>query len=89
RLYLRRGELLPNPHVGTPWQRLWESQEDRAFITMMGFDVATFRLLLESPGRFRERWETTPIPRNDVSALGAPRLTGRSLDGAGALGLAL
>lgn len=42
RLYLRRGELLPNPRVGTPWQRLWDNQEDRAFITTMRFDVATF-----------------------------------------------
>jgi hypothetical protein len=42
RLYLRWGELLPNPRVGTPWQRLWDSQEDCTFITTMGFDVATF-----------------------------------------------
>jgi hypothetical protein len=89
RLYLCRAELLPNPRIGTPWQRLWDSQEDRAFITTMGFNVATFRLLLEGPGRFGERWESTPIPRNDVSVLGAPRLTSRSLDGAGALGLVL
>ncbi|KAI9439770.1 hypothetical protein H4582DRAFT_1942786 [Lactarius indigo] len=88
-LYLCRRELLPNPHAGTPWQRLWESQEDRAFITTMGFDVATFRLLLEGPGRFGEHWENTPIPRNDVSIVGAPRLASRSLDGAGALGLVL
>jgi hypothetical protein len=89
RLYLRRGELLPNPRIGTPWQRLWESQEDRAFITTMGFDVATFQLLLEGPGRFGDRWENSPIPRNDVSALGASRLESRSLDRAGALGLVL
>ena len=89
RLYLCRRELLPNPRVGTPWQRLWASQDDRAFITTMGFDVATFRLLLEGPGRFGELWETSPIPRNDVCATGGPRVWRRSLDGAGALGLVL
>ena len=89
RLYLRRGELLPDPRIATPWQRLWESQQDRAFITTMGFNIATFRLLLEGPGRFGERWENTPIPRNDVNVGGQPRTGRRSLDGAGALGLVL
>jgi hypothetical protein len=89
RLYLRRGELLPDPRIATPWQRLWESQQDRAFITTMGFNVATFRLLLEGPGRFGERWENTPIPRNDVNPGGQARMGRRSLDGAGALGLVL
>ncbi|KAN0139515.1 hypothetical protein V8E53_002631 [Lactarius tabidus] len=55
----------------------------------MGFDVATFQLLLEGPGRFGEHWETTPIRRNDVSDAGYPRLQQCSLDGAGALGLVL
>ncbi|KAN0137257.1 hypothetical protein V8E53_004967 [Lactarius tabidus] len=91
RLSLCRAELLPNPRIGTPWQRLRDSQEDRPFITTMGFDVATFRLLLEGPGSFGERWdsESTPIPRNDVSVFGASRLTSHPLDGAGALGLIL
>jgi hypothetical protein len=89
RFYLCRAELLPDPRVGTPWQRLWESQKDRAFITTMGLDVNTFRFLLEGPGRFAECWENTPIPRNDVSAASVPRSTRCSLDGAGALGLVL
>lgn len=89
RLYLCRRELPPNPRVGTAWQRLWASQSDRAFITTMGVDVATFRLLLEGPGRFGELWDTTPIPRNDVSSRGEPRMGARSLDAAGALGLIL
>ncbi|KAI9437903.1 hypothetical protein BJY52DRAFT_1196186 [Lactarius psammicola] len=55
----------------------------------MGFDAATFRLLLVGPGRFGERWESTPIPRNDVSIIGVPRLARCSLNGAGALGLIL
>ena len=88
-LYLCRQELILNPRVGTPWQRLWESQNDHAFIMTMGFDVATFWLLLEGPRRFGECWETRLIQWNDVSNAGHPRLQQRSLDGAGALGLVL
>ncbi|KAF8799597.1 hypothetical protein BYT27DRAFT_7058723, partial [Phlegmacium glaucopus] len=86
---LCRRELMPNPRVDTPWQRLWASQEDRAFITTMGFDVATFRYILEGSGRFGQQWEESTIPRNDVSIAGEPRMGKRSLDGAGALGLVL
>jgi len=43
RLYLCRTQLLPNPHCNTPWQLLYESQNDRAFITTMGRLVATRR----------------------------------------------
>ncbi|KAF9564958.1 hypothetical protein CPC08DRAFT_741246 [Agrocybe pediades] len=89
RLYLCRPELLPNPRVDTPWQRLWESQNDRAFIMTMGFDVATFRYILDGPLGFASRWDSTPIPRNDVSQGGEPRGGRRSLDAAGALGLVL
>src|SRR5687767_5501823 len=42
RLYLTRPDLLPNPRADTPWQALYESQNDHAFITTMGFDVAAF-----------------------------------------------
>jgi len=45
-IYLHRWKLLPNPCVGMPWQRLWASQDDQAFIKTMGFDVAMFWLLL-------------------------------------------
>ncbi len=89
RLYLCRNELLPNPREGTPWQQLWRSESDRAFITTMGFDVATFRLLLDGPGHFAERWNTANIPRTDLSNSGQPRPGGRSLDAPGALGLVL
>src|SRR6267154_6611325 len=41
RLYLCRAQLLPNPQMSTPWQALFASQNDRAFITTMGFDVET------------------------------------------------
>ncbi|KAH9841937.1 uncharacterized protein C8Q71DRAFT_354566 [Rhodofomes roseus] len=40
--YLTPAELLPDPRIDTPWQRLWESQNDRAFVTPMGVDVTTF-----------------------------------------------
>jgi hypothetical protein len=89
RLYLTRPELLPNPCIGTPWQMLWRSQNDRAFITTMGFDVATFRFLLEGPGRFAERWDKTPIPQDDTAATGNLCPWARSLDAAGVLALVL
>ncbi|KAG6915497.1 hypothetical protein DXG01_011199 [Tephrocybe rancida] len=86
RLYLRCAELLPNPRAGTPWQILWASQNDRAFITMMGFDVETFRYILKG---FAQRWDTTPIPREDVPSNSEPHPERQSLDACGALGLTL
>lgn len=85
--YLTRPELMRNPRYGTPWQRLYWSREDRAYITTMGFDVATFDKLLQEG--FGEEWNTAVIPRTDTSITGKPRLGARSLNAAGALGLAL
>ncbi|KAF9039695.1 hypothetical protein BDZ89DRAFT_945205 [Hymenopellis radicata] len=87
RLYIIRPELLPNPRINTPWQALYHSQSDRAFITTMGFDVAAFNAILRDG--FEDAWNTTPIPRSDVPSTAVPRLTCRSLDAAGALGLIL
>jgi hypothetical protein len=87
RRYLCRPQLLPNPRENTPWQALYNSRVDRAYITTMGIDVATFDFILASG--FEQRWNTTPIPRQDADFAGAPRLGGRSLDAAGALGLYL
>ncbi|KIY42825.1 hypothetical protein FISHEDRAFT_79106 [Fistulina hepatica ATCC 64428] len=87
--YLIRAELLDNPRTSTPWRCLWDSQSDRAFITTMGFDVATFHFILEGPGRFAELWDARPIPRSDVCHHGRPRLSRHSLDATGALGLIL
>ena len=53
----------------------------------MGVDIPAFNLLLQSG--FEELWNTQPIPRNDVSSAGAPRVYRRSLDAAGGLGLVL
>jgi hypothetical protein len=66
RLYLCRAQLLPNPRLNTPWQVLYESQNDRAFITTMGFGVKTFGFILTSG--FASRWYETPVARPDVSS---------------------
>jgi hypothetical protein len=87
RLYLTRPDLLPNPRYGTPWQRLYASKNDRAFITTMGFDVSTFQSLLDAG--FGRLWYATPLPRSDVSTDTFTRPTRRSLDAEGALGLVL
>lgn len=87
RLYLIRGDLLPNPRVDTPWQRLYSQQNERGFITTMGFDPITFATILEAG--FGILWTNTPIPRQDVIPTAEPRSNRRSLDAAGALGLVL
>ncbi|KAG2113839.1 uncharacterized protein F5147DRAFT_770486 [Suillus discolor] len=53
----------------------------------MGFDVTTFYQLLNSG--FTDKWNSTPIPRANVSSQGQPRIEASSLDAAGALGLTL
>ncbi|KAJ8582170.1 hypothetical protein M405DRAFT_922049, partial [Rhizopogon salebrosus TDB-379] len=87
RLYLCRPQLLPNPRVNTPWQALYESQNDRAFITTMGFDVQTFGSILTSG--FASQWYEVPVAHPDVSPHGNSRPNRRSLDAGGALGLLL
>jgi hypothetical protein len=87
RLYLMRAQLLPDPRRDTPWQVLYASKSDRAFITTMGFDTQTFEDILAAG--FSGTWYMTPIPRGDTAATGNPRPGARSLDAAGALGLAL
>ncbi|KAG2130663.1 uncharacterized protein EDB93DRAFT_1263357 [Suillus bovinus] len=72
RLYLCRTQLLPNPRLSTPWQTLFASQNDQAFITTMGFDMDTFTFMLTSG--FAEHWYHTPIPRDDISQYANPRI---------------
>ena len=86
-LYLCRPQLLPNPHINTPWQALYHSRNDRAYITTMGFDVETFKLILSAG--FTQKFYETPIPRDDVNTMGASRPGQCSLDVAGILGLVL
>ena len=85
--YLTRLVLLPDPREGTPWQRLFASQNDKALITVVGLDFPTFHLILRSG--FEQFWKNTVIPRADKSHGGIPRERRRSLDAAGALGLTL
>jgi hypothetical protein len=87
RHYLTRPDLLPNPRGSTPWQQLYEGRNDMAFITTMGFNVETFFLILD--GGFEAAWCSKNIPRKDVPSNSTPRVHRRSLDPAGALGLAL
>jgi hypothetical protein len=87
RIYLIRGDLLPNPRSNTPWQALYLARNDRAFVTTMGVDVSTFNHLLSAG--FTTIWNTTPIPRDDIPTTAVPRAHRRSLDSAGALGLVL
>ncbi|KAF8174378.1 hypothetical protein BJ912DRAFT_60762 [Pholiota molesta] len=88
RVYLCRPQLLPNPQLDTPWQKLYQTQNDRAFITTMGFDVNTFNYIVANG--FGERWRTEPIRRTDnINTSGNPRPNARSLDTWGALGLIL
>lgn len=66
---------------------LYDSQSDCVFIRTMGFDVATFHGILDAG--FVTEWNTQPVPCNNVPQTGVPQSTHRSLDAAGALGLAL
>ncbi|KAA1080360.1 hypothetical protein PGT21_004077 [Puccinia graminis f. sp. tritici] len=47
RTYLTRGDLPGNPMSDSAWAYMFSSQNDRAFITTMGVDVATFNTLLK------------------------------------------
>ena len=87
RQYLGRTSLLPNPRIGTPWIRLYNRHEDRAFITTMGVDTSTFHALLAAG--FSRLWYTRPITRPDHQTAVQPRVGRRSLDAAGGLGLIL
>ncbi|KAG9128413.1 hypothetical protein FRC07_013753 [Ceratobasidium sp. 392] len=85
--YLRRQDLMPLPRVELPSQALYQSQEDRAFITTMSVDVRTFNYLLRAG--FERAWNTRTIKRSDVNPHGATRMGRCSLDAPGALGLML
>ena len=47
RLSVCRPQLLPNSRKDTPWQVLYQSHSDHAFITTMGFDVDAFTYVVE------------------------------------------
>ena len=85
RRYLHRPQLLPSPRVNTPWQVLYDSCDDRAYIMTMGIDCATFDYILQNG--FAEQWDSFPIPRPDTNQNGNPHLGRCSLMAEGALGL--
>jgi len=78
RQYLGCPNLLPNPRFGTPWKPLYEHHEDRTFITTMGVDTSTFRVILEAS--FGGLWYLHAIPRTDTHTAGHGRAGRRSLD---------
>jgi hypothetical protein len=59
RNYLCRPQLQPDPRNNTPWQALFNSRNNRAFITTMGFDVETFELIVRSG--FGALWLSRPL----------------------------
>jgi len=63
-LYLGWAQLLINPQVRTPWQVLFASRNDHAYITTMGFDVRTFDAILFNG--FEYTWLSTPISQSDI-----------------------
>ncbi|KAG8711381.1 hypothetical protein FRC09_020637 [Ceratobasidium sp. 395] len=79
--------LKPQPRIESAWQALWRSQDNDGFVVALGMDVATFNYILDSG--FRNTWDTSTIPRGGVDPSGFPRLSRRSLDAPGALGLVL
>ena len=87
RLYLCQPQLLPNSHKSTPWQVLYQSHSDCAFITTMGFDVDAFEHIIKSG--FAHMWYERPMDRSDTMTAGNPRPSVRLLDAWGALGLVL
>ncbi|CEL62865.1 hypothetical protein RSOLAG1IB_12589 [Rhizoctonia solani AG-1 IB] len=87
RNYLKRAQLQQAPMGNSGWQSIYRSREDRAYINVLGIDVATFDYLLDLG--FCEAWNTRPIKRTDTNQTGSSRIGARSLDAAGGLGLAL
>ena len=70
RTYLTRQDLLGDPQGNSPWNHMRSVGNDRAFITVMGIDVAAFQALLE---HFDKAWTSAPIPRDNVNPFGDAR----------------
>lgn len=60
-LYFCKPELVPNPHIGLPWQFLHQSQPDRAFIATMRINTTTFQVILDVG--FEHLWNSTQSHR--------------------------
>jgi hypothetical protein len=87
RFYLTRDALSSSPHEGTAWLALYHSRNNQAYLCTMGIGVSVFETLLKAG--FQHAYDSQPVPRNDVDPTKPTRLTYRSLDAAGALGLVL
>lgn len=85
--YLSCPQLLQNPCMNTLWTALYNSCSDRAFIITMGLNVEAFELILL--GGFSDGWDSLHIPCNETPQNSMPCPHHRSLNAAGALGLAL
>ena len=48
RLYLCRPQLLSNPQTNAPWQKLFATRDDCAFMTTMGISTNTFDFILRA-----------------------------------------
>ncbi|EHS62780.1 uncharacterized protein PGTG_22680 [Puccinia graminis f. sp. tritici CRL 75-36-700-3] len=86
RTYLTRGDLPGNPMADSAWAYMFSGQKNRAFITTMCVDVATFNNLLKP---FADRFTSERIPRANVNPQGKPQLGRQSLNAARCLGLVL
>ncbi|KNE95331.1 hypothetical protein PSTG_11315 [Puccinia striiformis f. sp. tritici PST-78] len=62
RTYLTRADLTSSRN--SAWTAMKPARSDRAYVTTMGIDVATFDNLLD---RFEPLWNTITLPRNDVN----------------------
>ncbi|KAG8698458.1 hypothetical protein FRC11_014408, partial [Ceratobasidium sp. 423] len=69
RHHLTRPELQQTPMDSSGWQSIYQSHEDRAFIHVLGIDVATFKYLMDSG--FCEARDTRPIKQTGTNQAGA------------------
>jgi hypothetical protein len=63
-------DLMGNPQTNSAWSHMRLARNNRAFITVMGLDVATFEAILE---HFDKAWTSSTIPQADVNTHGAPK----------------
>ena len=83
---LTRQDLPGHPRVRSVWTHLQDCGNNRALITVMGIDFATFKLILVP---FVVAWSSSTIPRSNVNPNGDPQPHTCLLDAAGGLALLL
>ncbi|KAJ6494517.1 hypothetical protein C8R45DRAFT_927697 [Mycena sanguinolenta] len=75
------GTLLRDPREGTARQVLYRRQNNRAYITTMSFDVATFHVILEAGFAAAQRVYIVDRNREDVPAHNDGGLLGNGREG--------